>query len=307
MADGLILLAAGLTALAVLLLVLGGSALVRRRTARARLERFTADLPETGAVETAPSSPFSRGWRAAARQVGSAIPLRGGRTLQAVRARYVSAGQPGGLDADQLLGVRLLVAAGGATAVVLFLAGGGSLGTAAALLAAATALVGPELWLRQRVRARRRQIEQDLLTFVDLLSLCLTAGMGFDNAVATVAERMGGPLAEEMQRYLAGVLELGLSRRDALTSLAERVGSPDLAAFAEAVVQASEMGAGLLSVLGSQARLLRQERRRRAEASARTAPVRMLLPMTAFILPVLMLIVVGPVVLRLLGVRPGGG
>jgi non-ribosomal peptide synthetase component F len=105
----------------------------------------------------------------------------------------------------------------------------------------------------------------------------------------------------ELRRYLADVNDLGRPRIEALESVPQRLGDPpDLVAFVEAVNRAHVLGTGLLAAVSSQAAVLRQERRRRAAAAAQRAPVRMLIPMTLFMLPVLMLVVLAPVALRLM-------
>jgi tight adherence protein C len=134
----------------------------------------------------------------------------------------------------------------------------------------------------------------------------MAAGMGFDAALGLILTRMRGPLADELGRYLHEIAELGIARENALRGVSERLGNaPDIHAFTEAIQRANVLGTGLLAAVTTQASLLRQERRLRAAAAAQRAPVRMLIPMTLFMLPVLMMIVIGPVALRLITASRG--
>jgi tight adherence protein C len=287
-----------LTGLAILLLVVGATEVLRRRALHARLVAFTEGV----AADSTPPATQPTGLpvlnapgRWLARVIGEGAVAR--RRLQLERA-----GRPGGLTADQLLGLRALAVLAGLGLAALFLGTHrDALGLLEAALALGLSLFGLDLWLRAAAMRRAQRIERELPTLVDLLQLCLGAGMGFDNAIETISERMQGPLAEELRRYVGEVSRLGVPRREALAAVARRVNSSEMALFVDAVIQATEVGTGLLTVIGAQARLLRQQRRRQAEAAARRAPVRMIIPMTLFILPVLILVVLGPAMLRFAG------
>jgi tight adherence protein C len=211
------------------------------------------------------------------------------------------------LTPEHLMGVRLGALAPGIGLAVLVARVGGAGGIVLALAVFLLFAGAPDLLLVSRAQARRRAIEQALPTLVDLMGLTMAAGMGFENALAIIADAMTGPLKEEIDRYQDALTNLGMTRRDALRAMARRVGSPDLTQFTESVIQAMELGSGLLNVINTQARLLRVSRRRQAEASAKQAPVRMILPMAAFIFPVMMLIILGPAMLRLMGASQGTG
>jgi tight adherence protein C len=180
------------------------------------------------------------------------------------------------------------------------------LSLAATAITTGVGVFAVDLTLLSMAGQRRRQIDRSLPTFVDLLQLCLGAGMGLDGAIATVADRLPGPLSQEFGRYLVEVQELGRSRSEALLGMARDVGSSELQIMVESIVQASESGAGLLTLVASQARLLRQERRRQAEAQAQQAAIRMIIPMTLFVLPSLLLIILGPVVIGVVLGTKGG-
>jgi tight adherence protein C len=296
--------AAGLAAvcggLAVALLASALRSLVDRRAARARLSAFALQLSRAATAPAAERLPLLV-------LLGSAVVrCLPPRWRTALRLQAARAGLQEAHAAERVLGIRLVCAP-----VSLLLAAGfqsapdeTGLAGLAAFLVAAIGLSGTDLLLISRAGARRRAAERDLPTVLDLLTLSMAAGMGFDLAIEAILQRLQGPLAEELQRYLRELNDLGSSREDALRGVARRLSNaPDLIAFGEAVVHAHVLGTGLLAAVESQATLLRRERRRQAAASAQRAPVRMLIPMTLFMLPVLMLIVLAPIGLRLINAR----
>jgi tight adherence protein C len=150
------------------------------------------------------------------------------------------------------------------------------------------------MFLVSRAAARRSQcVDADLPQFVDQLAIAVEAGMGFDAALSYLLEASEGPLAEEMRRVLTE-LRVGESRRSAMRSLADRVGSDSVTAFANAVIASDQLGAPLGGILHSQAADLRHRRQMHAEERAQKAPVKMLLPMAIFFLPVIFVIILAP-------------
>jgi tight adherence protein C len=149
-------------------------------------------------------------------------------------------------------------------------------------------------FLLSKVAARRaEQIDMELPHFVDQLALVIEAGMSFDAAVTYLAEVHEGPLGEEMRRVLTE-LRVGESRRSAIRNFALRVGTEDAMAFANAVLASDQLGSPLGAILRSQASDLRHRRHIHAEERAQKAPVKMLLPMAIFILPVMFIIILAP-------------
>lgn len=299
--EVLLVMAAAITAGAVLLLVLASSELLWRWTVRRRLRRFAGGR-RRGEVREAPSA-----WAIVAILGELLFRVLGGfgATLrrQAVLA-LERAGEPAGMTPEHLMGFRLMGAGFGLILAVLVitLLRGQPLALVLGGLILLLSTLGLDGWLLGRASARRAAIERELPALVDMVALCLGAGMGFDAALGAITERMDGPLAEEIRRFLRAMSELGHGRRQALEAMARRVGSSDIDHFVETVIDSLETGSGLLTAITSQAVLLRQMRRRRAEASAQRAPIRMIIPMTLFVLPVLMLMIMGPVALRLVRV-----
>lgn len=226
-------------------------------------------------------------------------------TLEQYRLRLQYAGNP--LALNDFLGLK------GFGAVLLGLGGGllmlfGRQPPLYAVLAfTAGAIVGfvfPDLWVRQRIDSRRRQIERALPDVLDLLTVSVEAGLGFEGAVQKVVDRWQNPLTEEFARVLAES-RIGRHRREALRDMAARCNVPDLTSFVAAVIQADQLGVPIARILRVQSEQMRQRRRQRAEKLAREAPIKMTVVMVLFILPVMWLVILGPMVpklFRMLGI-----
>jgi len=157
----------------------------------------------------------------------------------------------------------------------------------------------PELLLRQRQTERRLRIVRALPDVLDLLTVSVNAGLGFDSALMKVAEKMKGPLPSEMAQVLHEI-KMGVARRDALKALADRTGVEDLRAFVSTIIQADQLGVSISKVLKLQSEGLRQRRKQRAEEMALKAPVKMLFPLVVFIFPTLFIVLLGPALLQML-------
>jgi tight adherence protein C len=162
-----------------------------------------------------------------------------------------------------------------------------------ALVFGAAGIIIPGFFLSKAATRRSERIDTELPHFVDQLALVIEAGMSFDSAVNYLAEAHDGPLAEEMRRVLTE-LRVGESRRTAIRNFADRVGSDDTMAFANAVLTSDQLGSPLSGILHSQASDLRHRRQTYAEERAQKAPVKMLLPMAIFILPVMFVLILAP-------------
>lgn len=158
---------------------------------------------------------------------------------------------------------------------------------------AAAGILLPGFFLSKAATRRAERIDSELPHFVDQLALIIEAGMGFDAAVSYLAGVSEGPLGEEMRRVLTE-LRVGESRKTAIRNFAIRVGSDDTMAFANAVLASDQLGSPLGGILRAQASDLRHRRQTHAEERAQKAPVKMLLPMAIFILPVMFILILGP-------------
>lgn len=151
----------------------------------------------------------------------------------------------------------------------------------------------PDFLLKQRIRARQEALRKNLPDVVDLITVSVEAGLGFDAALAKVVEKMGGPVAEEFSRVL-NEINIGKPRREALRDMAARNGVDELTVFVGAVVQADTLGVSIANVMRVQSRQMRQLRRQQAEERAMKAPVKMLMPMIVFIFPAIFVVLLGP-------------
>ena len=177
-----------------------------------------------------------------------------------------------------------------------------------ALSAAVGALIGfmlPPYYINTKVRARRKEIQLGLPDVMDLLTIAVEAGLGFDAAIQRVTEKFDNALADEFKTVLQEV-RLGRPRLEALDVMGRRCGVEDLHNFTQAVIQSEQMGVGLAKILRLQSEEMRRKRRQRAEELAAQASLKMMLPMVGCIFPTLWLILLGPAVLIILKVKGGG-
>jgi tight adherence protein C len=161
------------------------------------------------------------------------------------------------------------------------------------ILAALGGYQAPNFYLYQRGYNRKEQLQRDLPDAIDLLTISVESGLGFDQAVQQVARNTEGPLADEFARMLQE-MQIGRSRSSALRQLGERTDLPELRAFVSAMVQADAFGIPVGQVLRVQSSEIRVKRRQWAEEKAQKVPVKILIPMIFCILPCLFLAVLGP-------------
>ncbi len=203
------------------------------------------------------------------------------------------AGNPPPWTVERILSVKaaaLLVSS--LVSVLLFLDGGLLRAVLVAAPVAAVSFYVPDLLLRNAGQKRQLQIQKTLPDALELLTITVEAGMGFDAALSQAAQNTKGPLSGEFFRVLQ---EMQMkSRLDAFRALGERTTVAELRAFISALVQADKLGIPLGRVLREQAKEMRLKRRQRAEEQAMKVPVKILFPMMVFILPVLFVIVLAP-------------
>lgn len=217
--------------------------------------------------------------------------------LAAVRTSLVQAGLSGRLTAEEYVALQVLSGiVGGLLAV---LAWDGTLRSmATSLLIVFVGLIAPKAMLDNRRTTRVEQVQRELPDVLDLLAICVEAGQGLEGAMRTVAQREDGVLCGELRHSLRE-MELGVGRRGALEHLRDRVGVPDVAGLVAALIQADVLGTPVGDVLHAQA--VEQRRRRRAQVREQAAklPVKMLVPLTVFILPALFVVILGPAALSI--------
>lgn len=164
----------------------------------------------------------------------------------------------------------------------------------------------PVLWLGSRIRRRKREILKALPDALDLLTICVEAGLGFDAAMAKVVEKWDNELSEGFARVLQEI-RLGKLRREALREMADTVDLPDFSTFVAAIIQAEQLGVSIAKVLRIQSDQMRVRRRQRAEEEARKAPVKIMLPAVLLIFPALFAIILGPAAINLTNILGSSG
>lgn len=212
------------------------------------------------------------------------------------RKKILEAGQPRGLDVDGFLALKVIgVAAGLPVAVLLGLLAGASLGRTLILVVilCAGGFFAPNAWLSRRIAARKKELRLALPDVLDMLTISVEAGLGFDAALGKVVKNFRGALAREFFRFLQET-QLGRSRRDAWRNLAERTNIPEVNSFVLAVLQADVFGIGIGKVLRIQADEMRTKRRQNAEEIAMKTPVKVVFPLILCIFPALMVVILGP-------------
>ncbi len=156
-------------------------------------------------------------------------------------------------------------------------------------------------WLvRRKATARQNSVLRALPTALDLITVCMEAGLSFDSGLAKVIEKTRGPLSEEFARVLHE-MQIGKSRREALRDMADRLTLRDVSSFVSAIVQADQMGMSLGPVMRAQSDDVRERRRQAAEEQAMKAPIKMLFPLIFCILPATILVVLGPGIVSMFG------
>jgi tight adherence protein C len=158
--------------------------------------------------------------------------------------------------------------------------------------------MGPTFVLNSRVRSRSAAVAAELPDALDLLSVSVEAGLGFDGAVQKLTEHMNGPLIEEFELAL-GEMRIGESRVEALKKMSERSASQEMGSFVRAIIQADQLGISLGRILRIQAGDTRLKRQLLAEEKAMKAPIKMLFPTVAFIFPAMFIVILGPAFLNL--------
>jgi tight adherence protein C len=167
-----------------------------------------------------------------------------------------------------------------------------------ALCAGALGFLLPGMWLNGKVRQRQTSVAAELPDALDLLSVSVEAGLGFDGAIQKLTEHMDGPLIEEFELALAE-MRIGEGRQEALKKMAQRSASPEMASFVRAIVQADQLGISLGRILRIQAADSRLKRQMLAEEKAMKAPIKMLFPTVLFIFPAMFIVILGPAFLNL--------
>ena len=235
----------------------------------------------------------------AGRLSGSVARITSSSFSERTEKRLAMAGNPGDMKVADWLGIKAIgTGVGAGVLFILFgiLAGNLTQGVLLGLVGAGIGYIGPEFWLGGRVRARQKGIILQIPDALDLLTISVRAGLGFDAALGKCVEKMKGPLIDEFRRALAEV-RVGKARREALRDIVPRTEVQPLTNFIGAIIQAEQLGVSISKVLQVQSEQLRIERRQRAEEQAAKAPIKMLFPLVGCIFPSLFIVILGPAII----------
>lgn len=224
--------------------------------------------------------------------------------FQSTAHKIELAGNPRGMDPTILWGLRFLIAISiGVLFLVLFRVSDIDWTWGRKILITAV-FVGlgfmlPELFINSKIQRRQKSIRKALPDALDLLTICVEAGLGFDAAINKVYEKWDNPLSLSFGRVLREI-QLGKLRREALRDMANRIGLAEITSFVAAVIQSEQLGVSMAKVLRIQADQMRIRRRQRAEEEAHKAPIKMLVPMAVLIFPSICIVLMTPAILQLM-------
>lgn len=246
--------------------------------------------------------PFARrvvipGWMRTRDSIAALAPAA---SRERIRRQLMLAGSPRGMGVARFLGIKVLSAVGVSSLVVAVavVARASLLAWLVVLLLCGVSFWLPDLWLSSVVSSRRRDIRLTLPDMLDMLTISVEAGLGFDQAIAKIVRMSRGTLSQEFARMLQEI-QAGASRSDALKRLTERTDVPELNTFATAIVQAEQLGIPIANVLRVQAKEMRLTRRQRAEEQAQKTPVKIVFPLVLCILPATLIVILGPAVVSI--------
>jgi tight adherence protein C len=157
----------------------------------------------------------------------------------------------------------------------------------------------PQLWLTSKIQARQHEIRKAMPDALDLLTICVEAGLSFDSAMSKVSEKWENQLSLAFARAIREV-QLGKLQREALRDMADRLGIAEMTSFVAAVVQSQQLGVSMAKVLRIQSEQMRMKRRQRAEEEAHKAPIKMIFPMGLLIFPSIMIVLMTPALFQII-------
>ncbi|MGC9469649.1 MAG: type II secretion system F family protein [Anaerolineae bacterium] len=293
----------GLLALAGLLTV----AVIRGRSSAENIEERLNELAALGQSMTLEeielSQPFSQRvlvpmFEALSRMAQRFTPAN---TLESIRHKLELAGIAHKVKAAQFLGYRVggALLLGTLSLVVVFAS---SVPFARRLLiilvSFALGYMLPNIWLGSKITKRQDEVTKALPDALDLLTICVEAGLGFDAAMQKVAQKWDNELSRAFARTVQE-MQLGKLRREALRDMANSMEVSDVTTFTAAIIQADQLGVSMAKVMRIQSDTMRLKRRQRAEEKARQAPVKMMFPLVFFIFPTILIVLLGPALIKI--------
>jgi tight adherence protein C len=220
--------------------------------------------------------------------------LASGTALTKIERNVMLAGRPDGWSVRRIVIAKIVLSGIGVLLLLTMISGNPSaVPFLIGIVATGVGYFAPDILIQKRAEARQTAIQQELPDVLDQVTISIESGLGFEAAFARIGERRSGPLAGEIVRTVQD-MRLGMSRRDAYQSMADRTDVDDLRRFVKSVIQAEQFGVSIASVVRTQASEIRFKRRKRAEATALKVPVKIIFPLMACILPVLFIVILTP-------------
>lgn len=230
-----------------------------------------------------------------------AVRITPQKALDSIEKKLEMAGNPRGIEPTTFFAARFIFA-------VLFLVGLGFVygnevfeftNFLITIGATVFGFILPNMLIESKITRRQDEVRKALPDALDLLTICVEAGLGFDAAMRKVADKWDNELSIAFGRALQEI-QLGKLRREALRDMADRIGASEFDSFIAAVIQSEQLGVSMAKILRIQSDDMRVKRRQRAEQMAQKAPVKMLLPMAFLIFPTIMMIMMGPAILMIM-------
>jgi tight adherence protein C len=272
--------------------------LIAERLAQYRDHNLTLDEIEL-------SLPFSERFiKPALERIGGLLTSRMAKNRQIVVQNKINlAGRPYGLSVN---GFEVLKVIAGIVVAVVALGVAGLLGVTGIPIKGAALGVGfllgrflPDVWLNNLIKGRQKELRLALPNALDLLTISVEAGLGFDAAIGRLTEKFKNALSDEFAQVL-NEIRLGRPRLESLDEMGRRSGVEELHTFIQALIQSEQLGVGIAKVLRIQSEEMRRRRRQRAEEQAAQAPLKMLFPMIGCIFPTLFIVLMGPAVILIM-------
>ena len=283
----------------VLLAVLGAAVPARRDPILEHLDTFTRRSRTIDDIEL--QAPFvERVFKPIAGQLSKVmVRVTPAGVMEGTQKKLMYAGLSGQMQVSDFMGVRglALLISSGLTLLLGIKAGWSSLVLLLMLvIVGGIAYMLPDLWIRGEIKKRKDQVQRALPDAIDLLTISVEAGLGFDLALARVVQKSDNALTREFGRVIQE-MRIGIARRDALRAMVERTGVDDLSAFISAIIQAEQLGTSVSKTLRVHSEALRTKRRQQIEEQAAKTTVKLVFPLVLCIFPSLFVVVLAPSVI----------
>lgn len=220
----------------------------------------------------------------------------------ALDKKVIEAGHPGNVNAREWMVVKVILAFGLGILFWIIMTQAHRPAWQAVILTGAVFLFGwfsVDIWLAGRGKGRREQVQRSLPDLLDLLTVSVEAGLGFEGALMKIVEKTDGLLSDEFLTVLRET-KMGKPRKEALKDMATRLNVEDLSNFVSSIIMAEQLGISIGKVLRIQSKEMRQKKRQKTEEAAMKAPIKMLIPMLVFIFPAVFIVLLGPAMIQIM-------